>query len=227
MPAIKAARIGHHAPAGAEAELATRRGRPTRARAANLRRTMVDAASSLFLRDGYGATSMEQIASEARVSKGTLYARFPDKASLFVAVVAERRESWVASAPWRVSTKTTLRELLLDLANNSLDQLESSEMGRFVNLIMAEASRFPEVARGFYEVAFEAAVKSVAIALIKALGPEQPLVRNPERMISALFTILWGWSNLRLLRGLDSDEATRRNVAEQFVDIIIDGARAW
>jgi TetR/AcrR family transcriptional repressor of mexJK operon len=187
---------------------------------------MIDAASSLFLRDGYGATSMEQIASEARVSKGTLYARFPDKASLFAAVVAERRESWVASAPWRASTKTTLREQLLDLANNSLDQLECSEMRKFINLIMAEAPRFPEVARGFYEVAHEASVKSVSIALIKALGPEQPPVRNPERMISALFTILWGWSNLRLLRGLESDEATRRDVAEHFVDLVISGENA-
>jgi len=226
MTATKAVRIGPEAPAGVDAVLASRRGRPTRARAANIRHTMIDAASSLFLRDGYGATSMEQIAIEARVSKGTLYARFPDKESLFVAVVAERRGTWVTATPWHASAKSTLRELLLDLACNALDQLELSEMGKFVNLIMAEATRFPEVARGFHEVAFESAVKSVSIALIKALGPEQPLVRNPERMISALFTILWGWSNLRLLRGLESDAATRRSVAEHFVAIIIDGERA-
>jgi AcrR family transcriptional regulator len=52
---------------------------------------LLDTARSLFLRDGYNATTMEGLALAAGVSKATLYKYFPDKDELFITLVRERR----------------------------------------------------------------------------------------------------------------------------------------
>jgi AcrR family transcriptional regulator len=64
-----------------------RGGRPSRAAAALLGERILDAATELFLAEGYDGTSIEAVAQRARISKRTFYHRFPDKAALFGAVV--------------------------------------------------------------------------------------------------------------------------------------------
>ena len=66
---------------------ASRGGRPSLADAEKLGERILDSATSLFLAHGYGATSIEQVARHARISKRTFYHRFDDKAALFAAVV--------------------------------------------------------------------------------------------------------------------------------------------
>jgi AcrR family transcriptional regulator len=58
-----------------------------RADAARNRQLILVAAERLFTRDGVAATSMEAIAAEAGVGKGTLFRRFGDRASLALALL--------------------------------------------------------------------------------------------------------------------------------------------
>lgn len=51
------------------------------------RRDILRAGQTVFLREGYSGTGMEVVAREAAVSTATLYAHFPSKGDLFVAVV--------------------------------------------------------------------------------------------------------------------------------------------
>lgn len=62
---------------------------PERADAARNRRRILAAAHDLFARNGVGCTSMDAIAAEAGVGKGTLFRRFGDRASLALAVLDE------------------------------------------------------------------------------------------------------------------------------------------
>src|ERR1700709_213301 len=63
-------------------------GVPTeRADAARNRQRILCAAQNLFARDGVAATSMDAIALEAGVGKGTLFRRFGDRASLALALL--------------------------------------------------------------------------------------------------------------------------------------------
>ncbi|MGO9750762.1 MAG: TetR/AcrR family transcriptional regulator [Solirubrobacteraceae bacterium] len=63
-------------------------GAPTeRADAARNRQRILDAAERLFARDGVACTSMDAIATEAQVGKGTLFRRFGDRASLTLALL--------------------------------------------------------------------------------------------------------------------------------------------
>src|SRR5215831_8908283 len=64
-----------------------RGGRPSRLESEQMREHILDAATREFLRHGYGATSIESVAREARISKRTFYHRFDDKPALFAAVV--------------------------------------------------------------------------------------------------------------------------------------------
>ena len=58
-------------------------------RASEKRRRIIDAAWRLALRNGLRATTMEALAREASVAKGTLYAHFPDKDAVFDGAVAD------------------------------------------------------------------------------------------------------------------------------------------
>src|SRR6202046_2558822 len=58
-----------------------------RADAARNRQLILTAAETLFARDGVACTSMDAIAAEARVGKGTLFRRFGDRASLALALL--------------------------------------------------------------------------------------------------------------------------------------------
>jgi AcrR family transcriptional regulator len=58
---------------------------------AKRRATIVDAAEQVFIRDGYDASTMEQVAAEAEISKGTVYLYFESKDDLRSAIA----ERWV------------------------------------------------------------------------------------------------------------------------------------
>jgi len=51
------------------------------------RTQILDAALELFSHRGYGATSVRDIAEAARISKGNVYHHFPDKESIFRALI--------------------------------------------------------------------------------------------------------------------------------------------
>jgi len=58
-------------------------------RASEKRRRIIEAAWRLALRNGLRATTMEALAREAGVAKGTVYAHFPDKDAVFDGVIAD------------------------------------------------------------------------------------------------------------------------------------------
>src|SRR3954454_11657998 len=62
---------------------------PERADAARNRRLVLDAAARLFERDGASCVTMEAVAAEAGVGKGTVFRRFGDRASLARAVISD------------------------------------------------------------------------------------------------------------------------------------------
>jgi AcrR family transcriptional regulator len=68
------------------------------------RRRLLDAARTVFLRDGFHGTTVDQIAAEAGFTKGAVYSAFAGKADLFLALYEERhaeRARIVARIPER------------------------------------------------------------------------------------------------------------------------------
>src|SRR6188472_4297134 len=67
----------------------TMREAPEDPRVRRSRAAALEAAMSLFLRNGYGATTMDEIAGEAGLTKRTLYNNYANKAALFTEAVTE------------------------------------------------------------------------------------------------------------------------------------------
>jgi TetR/AcrR family transcriptional repressor of mexJK operon len=123
-----------------------RGGRPSRAQAEQLGETILDVATELFLTEGYGVTSIEAIARRARIGKRTFYSRFRDKAELFGAVVHRVVERLRPHADADLFDGGTLEEILTRLAQFILHAALSPQALALHRLILAEATRFPELA---------------------------------------------------------------------------------
>src|SRR5689334_15627843 len=75
----------------------TLRPRPLRADAQRNRARMLEAARTVFQRDGLAA-QMDAIAAEAGLGVGTLYRHFPTREALIDVLIAERLQQLLASA---------------------------------------------------------------------------------------------------------------------------------
>jgi AcrR family transcriptional regulator len=65
-------------------------------RKADTRKRLLSAAAAAFARSGYHGASVDEIAAEADLSTGALYARFGSKAGLFVGLLDEGIGGWTA-----------------------------------------------------------------------------------------------------------------------------------
>jgi AcrR family transcriptional regulator len=112
----------------------------------------------LFLTHGYGLTSIEAVAREARVSKRTFYHRFADKSALFEAVVHRIIEGIRPPADVPLIEGATLHAVLKRLAKLILQAALSPPTVALHRLLIAESARFPELARatGAHEASQEA-----------------------------------------------------------------------
>ena len=64
----------------------------TEAHRAKMRETILDAAIKIFSKQGYAMTKVDDVASTANVSKGTVYLYFASKEELYESIVKETRQ---------------------------------------------------------------------------------------------------------------------------------------
>lgn len=121
-------------------------GRPPKEFAAEVDERILDAARRLFLERGLGGVSVEEIAREARASKGTIYARFPTKEALFGAIAMRNAATVRAGFENLVPVGATIEERLANEATEILKHLLADETVDFMRLSIAEVRRFPDLA---------------------------------------------------------------------------------
>ena len=123
-------------------------------RAIRKRRAILEAATTLFLRNGYRGTSMDEIAALAAVSKQTVYKHFADKERLFSAIVTAAVDAAGNPVLEEVTTLADSDDLATDLRGFARGQLERVMQPRLMQLrrlVIGEANRFPDLGRAFYE----------------------------------------------------------------------------
>ena len=123
-----------------------RGGRPSREEAAKLRDRILDAATGLFFAHGFGATTIDDVAAHARVSKRTFYDRFDDKAALFGAVLHRIVEGLRPPAAMPLIAGAGARDILRHLAGIILRAALMPQSLALHRLIVAESARFPKLA---------------------------------------------------------------------------------
>jgi len=140
-----------------------KRGRPARGTEEARRRALLDAAEEVFMNQGFGEGSLDAIAKRAGVSKKTIYCFVNNKEELFAAVMKDHIErSPLPAIEQDIADAATLeRTLAHNLAEVGRARLIPFAVNVF-RLTIAEAPRFPEIARTFYREAPERHIKMLA-----------------------------------------------------------------
>jgi len=112
---------------------------------------ILEAAGRLFLENGYGAVSMDTVAKVANVSKATLYAHFRSKDELFAAMVACECRGQMDTLSCDEIERMEVPDALRMIGRRFLNLLLSGKALAAYRVVVAEAQRFPELARAFYE----------------------------------------------------------------------------
>jgi len=107
------------------------------------RQTILEAAKTLFLSQGFSQTSMDQIAQTANVSKKTVYHHFADKEALFNTILAEHWQSILQTDTVLFDAKRPPAENLKKFARKFLEFLGLKQTTELFRLLIAEAQQFP------------------------------------------------------------------------------------
>jgi TetR/AcrR family transcriptional repressor of mexJK operon len=124
-------------------------------RSTRKRRAILDAATTVFLRNGYVGTSMDEIAALAAVSKQTVYKHFTDKECLFselVTTTVSEISDRVHEEVLNLEDSGNLEEDLSAWARRTLASVMQPAVLQLRRLVIGEATRFPELGRTFYEL---------------------------------------------------------------------------
>ena len=114
---------------------------------------ILDAAFEEFVRNGYAATRLEDVASRAGVTKGTIYFYFETKERVFEEMIRHTAQAFLPDLERYVSDlkgsyTARLRDLIVFVYRRIADDRAARETLRF---LIAEGTRFPDLVDRHYE----------------------------------------------------------------------------
>ncbi len=111
---------------------------------------LLDAALEVFVEKGFAASKMEDVASRAGVSKGTVYLYFPSKEELLKAVIRHNLSIAIAEGGGMAAGyEGSTADLLKLLALGWWERVGETQASGIFKLIITEMRNFPEFAE-FY-----------------------------------------------------------------------------
>jgi TetR/AcrR family transcriptional regulator, mexJK operon transcriptional repressor len=149
------------------------------------------AATRIFLENGWDGASVDEISRQSGVAKRFIYARYPDKAALFVAALQRYLDEQIEVLHNTETPPANVEEGLYGLGERLLDIALRPETLAFHRLLIAEAPKFPLLAKLFVE-------------------------RNRRRVIGEITSVLAGYASRGLIQTCDLEMA-----AEQFFILVI------
>jgi len=224
---LSEAAVSAAAESGGRVALRGRGGRPSRVQSAQLSDRILEVATALFLDDGFGATSIEAIAKRAGISKRTFYHRFRGKEELFGAVVRRLIERWMPPFDAALLDAPSLAEALRRAAEHMLDVALTREGLALHRVVIAEAERFPGLARVLYDLGAVPGIERIARHLDEriARGELRPI---DSRFAAEQFILMTVTGPRRRALGLGKrfDEAELRAWIDNTVALFLDGCRS-
>lgn len=112
----------------------------TRSKGEQTRHSILSAAYSLIIRQGYAATSMRQIAEKSGLALGGIYNHFSSKEEVFRAIVAERHPFFQIVPLLQAAPGNSVEEYVHNAAHTLVDELKRHP--EFLNLMLVEIVEF-------------------------------------------------------------------------------------
>lgn len=139
----------------------------------NKSQVILDAAVSVFLSLGFSAATTDLIQKEAGVSKATLYNCFPNKEALFAVVIEEvcrRFQQELKSIDFNVDD---ISDTLHRIAKAYLTLILEPNYLALYRVVVAEAPRFPNLAKTFYDAGPQLTINLVTSQIEEAAANNQ------------------------------------------------------
>lgn len=177
---------------------------------------LLAAAKDTFTSKGFAATTMDDIARAAGMSKKTLYRLFESKTDLFRAMLMRSLPTAdYAETPLEGSPVSRLRNMLREAADVALSPGEIA----LQRLIIGERQASPALGRMFAEVIIESGMDHI-IELLRTIRLEPRFQGLPLRLIAEmLFGMVFSHDHFRLLT--DTGFRLNRRVVDRRIDLAI------
>jgi TetR/AcrR family transcriptional regulator, mexJK operon transcriptional repressor len=190
------------------------------------RERFIDLAREAFCRQGYGATTMSEIAAAAGGSKTTLWSYFPSKEDLFAAVCDDLVERYGCAITIDIDSEAPIDAQLVSFGRALLSTILSPMVIALQRMVIGEAGRFPELARVFYERGPARGKSRIADLIALAMERRQLRAGDPKVAARQLVGLLqagsWHW---RLLGIIEDFSPARREEEVQLA--VATFLRAW
>ena len=183
---------------------------------------IIKAACHYFLQYGYNGATTDLIQKKAGVSKATLYNHFPTKESLFASVVNTQCKHFIEQVRAISLPDTHFSESLFRIGDAYLTLLLAPENQALFRAVVAEAPRFPGLAKTFYDAGPASILPVIAEAVNRALQKHE-LADNgcePLRLATDFITVLRGKSQMYCL--LHPDFIPDQNIIAEWVNGAVD-----
>ena len=171
---------------------------------------LIYAARDIFVEKGFAATRLDDVATRAGVSKGTIYLYFESKEVLFKAVIeaglAPAIETIEALAALAAKIDRPAIELLRSYCEAWQHIMRETPMASLLKLLVAESGNFPEVVHWFAD-SVERPAKTVMTNIVAAgitCGDFRPI--NTEIVAGMFFSLMWQCAFDKVWCGLPSPE---------------------
>ena len=166
------------------------------------RQAILEAAKNLFVRNGYANTSMDAVATEAGVSKLTVYNHFNDKETLFSAAVVARCEEQIPELFFSLNSSMSIETVLLNIGRGFNTLANSPESIELHRLMVTMGSQGPNLSKIFFEAGPQRLLMEMERVLVRI--EQSGALRFSSAKIAAehFFSLLKGACNFRLMIGL-------------------------
>ncbi len=155
-------------------------------------RQILDGARKAFLAEGFDAASMNEIAREAGVSKGTIYSYFPSKDALFAALIREDKRQQAEQLSIYDDLDGPIAQALPRLGFALMDLILEPAHVAQTRTVAAVAPKFPEIGRAFYEAGPEYGHRRLAAWLARRAAAGELAIEDFELAAEQFFNLAQG-----------------------------------
>ncbi len=212
--------------AAVETSVRPRVGRPKRGTEAERIAHLIEAATDVFVRDGYGGSSIDKVAAEAGVSTRTIYERFKNKADLLGAVITRLVDRDMATilSPEELD-RMEPRQALTVIGQTLTGRACTPDATALFRILAMEAQRFPELAAKMRENGKARIDNAVAGYLRGQVQRGSLRLTDPDRAASLFLKMMCGELHECILFGSKTDMAKLDFAAhvDMVVDIFLNG----